>query len=77
MVWEGKDVVKQGRSMLGQTNPLNSAPGSIRGDLSIDVGRNIVHGSDGVESANREISLWFKDEELVSWNSTLNDWIYE
>ena len=53
MVWEGKDVVKQGRAMLGQTNPLSSAPGSIRGDFCIDVGRNICHGSDAVESANQ------------------------
>ena len=53
MVWEGKDAVKQGRAMLGQTNPLASAPGSIRGDFCIDVGRNICHGSDSVESANK------------------------
>lgn len=51
MVWEGKDVVKQGRRMLGETNPLASNAGSIRGDYCIDVGRNIIHGSDAVESA--------------------------
>merc|ERR1712150_114136 len=65
MVWEGKDVVKQGRSMLGETDPLKSKPGSIRGDFSIDMGRNIIHGSDSVDSANAEIALWFKVEELV------------
>ncbi len=53
MIWEGKDAVKQGRVLLGQTNPLNSAPGSIRGDFSIDTGRNLIHGSDSVESANK------------------------
>eukprot|EP01003_Olkasia_polycarbonata_P005894 NODE_588_length_794_cov_282.822819_g524_i0.p1 GENE.NODE_588_length_794_cov_282.822819_g524_i0~~NODE_588_length_794_cov_282.822819_g524_i0.p1 ORF type:complete len:188 (-),score=40.17 NODE_588_length_794_cov_282.822819_g524_i0:172-735(-) len=77
MVWEGKDVVKQGRSMLGATNPLASAPGSIRGDLCIDVGRNICHGSDSVESAEHEIALWFKAEELQSWEKTGSDWVYE
>lgn len=53
MVWEGKGVVATGRKMLGETNPLNSAPGTIRGDFCIDVGRNICHGSDSVESANK------------------------
>merc|ERR1712062_594229 len=67
MVWEGKDVVKQGRSMLGETDPLKSKPGSIRGDFSIDMGRNIIHGSDPVESAEKEIGLWFNVEELNDW----------
>lgn len=60
MVWEGLNVVKTGRVMLGATNPADSAPGTIRGDLCIQVGRNIIHGSDSVESANKEIALWFK-----------------
>merc|ERR1712150_212984 len=77
MVWEGKDVVKQGRSMLGETDPLKSKPGSIRGDFSIDMGRNIIHGSDSVESANAEIALWFKVEELVDWNHPLHAATYE
>merc|ERR1711922_63937 len=72
MVWEGKDVVKQGRSMLGETDPLKSKPGSIRGDFSIDMGRNIIHGSDSVESAEKEIGLWFKVDELVQWNHPLH-----
>ena len=61
MVWEGKNVVKAGRMLLGATNPVDSLPGTIRGDLCIDVGRNICHGSDAVESAKKEISLWFKE----------------
>merc|ERR1711944_88433 len=77
MVWEGKDVVKQGRAMLGETDPLKSKPGSIRGDFSIDLGRNIIHGSDSVESANKEIGLWFKTEELVDWKHPLYDATYE
>ena len=59
MVWEGLNAVKTGRVMLGATNPADSAPGTIRGDLCVQVGRNIIHGSDSVESANKEIALWF------------------
>ncbi|CDO52530.1 similar to Saccharomyces cerevisiae YKL067W YNK1 Nucleoside diphosphate kinase [Geotrichum candidum] len=76
-VWEGKDVVKQGRAILGATNPLQSAPGTIRGDYAIDVGRNVAHGSDSVESAQKEIALWFKKEELVQYTPALHAWIYE
>jgi len=77
MVWEGLEVVKTGRVMLGETKPLDSKPGSVRGDFSIDLGRNIVHGSDSVEAANREIGLWFKPEELVKWEKVTDTWIYE
>ena len=76
MVWEGKNAVKTGRVMLGATNPLESAPGTIRGDFALDVGRNICHGSDSVESAEREISLWFK-EGLNEYESHSKEWIYE
>merc|ERR1712029_725394 len=77
MVFEGLNAVKQGRSMLGATNPKDSAPGTIRGDLCIDVGRNIIHGSDSVESANKEISLWFKPEELSKSRPSQVEWVYE
>ncbi|XP_077302775.1 nucleoside diphosphate kinase [Arctopsyche grandis] len=77
MVWEGLDVVRTGRVMLGATNPAESAPGTIRGDLCIQVGRNILHGSDAVESANKEIALWFTDAELVSWTPANEGWVYE
>lgn len=76
-VWEGLDVVKQGRAMLGATNPLASAPGTIRGDYCIQTGRNIIHGSDSVEAAQREISHWFKPEELSDYASAQAKWIYE
>ncbi|AWP17202.1 Nucleoside diphosphate kinase [Scophthalmus maximus] len=76
MVWEGKGVVKTGRVMLGETNPAESKPGTIRGDFCIDVSKNIIHGSDSVDSANKEISLWFKDDELVSYSSCAFDWLY-
>jgi nucleoside-diphosphate kinase len=65
MVWEGLNSVKTGRVMLGATNPADSAPGTIRGDLCVQVGRNIIHGSDSVESAKKEIALWFGVSILV------------
>uniref|UniRef100_A0A7R9YYY9 nucleoside-diphosphate kinase n=1 Tax=Chlamydomonas euryale TaxID=1486919 RepID=A0A7R9YYY9_9CHLO len=77
MVWEGKDVIKFGRTMIGATNPLASAPGTIRGDYGIDVGRNIIHGSDSAPSAQREIALWFKPEELAEYDPAAKPWIYE
>lgn len=76
MCWQGLNVVRQGRVMLGATNPADSAPGTIRGDYCLQVGRNIIHGSDSVESANHEIGLWFKNNELFDWNRQ-EKWIYE
>jgi nucleoside-diphosphate kinase len=75
MVWEGKDIVKTGRKMLGETNPLASAPGTIRGDYCIDVGKNICHGSDSVESAEKEIALWFGT--VKTYERGLDRLIYE
>ncbi len=77
MVWEGHNVVATGRKMLGATRPDDSAPGTIRGDYAIDVGRNVIHGSDSVDSANKEIALWFGHENLVNWASHSNAWVYE
>jgi nucleoside-diphosphate kinase len=76
MVWEGKGVVLTGRKLIGATNPLNSEPGTIRGDFAIDMGRNIIHGSDAVESAKHEIALWFP-EGLAENVPALKAWIYE
>lgn len=77
MVWEGLNAVKSGRVLLGATNPAESLPGTIRGDMCIDVGRNICHGSDSVESANHEIAFWFKPEELITYSSHSAGQIYE
>ncbi|XP_053455575.1 nucleoside diphosphate kinase A-like [Nycticebus coucang] len=77
MVWEGLNVVKTGRVTLGETNPADSKPGTILGDFCIQVGRNVIHGSDSVESAEKEIRLWFRPEELVDYKSCTKDWIYE
>ncbi|XP_008328330.1 nucleoside diphosphate kinase 3 isoform X2 [Cynoglossus semilaevis] len=76
MVWQGLDVVKTARKMLGETNPADSLPGTIRGDYAVEVGRNVIHGSDSVESAQREISLWFGQDELQCWEDTHNHWLY-
>jgi nucleoside-diphosphate kinase len=75
MVWEGKDVILTARNMMGKTNPAEAAPGSIRGDYAVQVSNNIIHGSDSAESAEREIGLFFKEEELVSYNKAISVWI--
>ncbi|MEB3198520.1 MAG: nucleoside-diphosphate kinase [Candidatus Sericytochromatia bacterium] len=77
MVWEGPAVIATARRMMGATNPANAEPGTIRGDLSVDIGRNVIHGSDGPESAEREIGIFFKADELVSWQRTGETWIRE
>ena len=77
MVWEGDNAVKTGRLMLGATNPADSEPGTIRGDLCIDVGRNICHGSDSVDSANKEIELWFDKDEINTYKHHSEAWVYE
>lgn len=78
LVLEGKNAVAAARhTMGGQTNPLNASTGGIRGDFALDLGRNLVHGSDGVESAEREIALWFRPEEIVTWERAVDRWIYE
>ncbi|MBH0157459.1 MULTISPECIES: nucleoside-diphosphate kinase [Fictibacillus] len=75
MVWEGKDVILTARNMMGKTNPSEAAPGSIRGDYAVQVSNNIIHGSDSAESAVREIGLFFKEEELVSYDKAVAVWI--
>ncbi|XP_057802518.1 nucleoside diphosphate kinase 3-like [Salvia miltiorrhiza] len=76
MVWEGEGVIKYGRKLIGATDPQKSEPGTIRGDLAVVVGRNIIHGSDGPETAKDEINLWFKPEELVNYTSNAEKWLY-
>jgi len=77
MVWEGDGVVGSARKIIGATNPLTAEPGTIRGDYGANIGRNIIHGSDAIETAQTEIALWFKTEELVEWKPSLTAWIYE
>lgn len=77
MVWEGEGVVGSARTLIGATNPITATPGTIRGDYGITIGRNLIHGSDAIETAQSEIALWFSDEELAAWDSCKNSWIYE
>jgi nucleoside-diphosphate kinase len=77
MVWEGDGVVASARKLIGATNPLTAEPGTIRGDFGVSIGRNIIHGSDAIETAQTEIALWFKDGELANWEPTIKPWIYE
>ena len=77
MVWEGEGVILSARKLIGATKPLDADPGSIRGDLAVDIGRNIIHGSDGKESAKFEINLWFNLDELCDWETSDSKWRFE
>ncbi len=77
MVFEGKKAIETARNTIGATNPANATPGTIRGDLAVEIGRNLIHGSDGPESAAREISIFFKPEELLSYSRATDQWIME
>lgn len=77
MALEGKNAVALARQTIGATKPQDAAPGTIRGDLAVEIGRNIVHGSDSPENGQREIGIFFKPEELVEWSGSLNKWIWE
>jgi nucleoside-diphosphate kinase len=77
MVWEGKDAAAVARATIGATNPAAAGAGTIRGDFAIEIGRNIVHGSDSPESGKREVGIFFKDSELAGWDRTVEKWISE
>lgn len=77
MVWEGNNVVKIVRSLIGATNPAEALSGTIRGDFAVDIGRNVIHASDSTESAAREIGIHFKNDELVSYSGIADSMIYE
>ncbi|HLR60598.1 MAG TPA: nucleoside-diphosphate kinase [Pseudogracilibacillus sp.] len=76
MVWEGENVISTSRLMIGETNPAEANPGSIRGDFAVTVAKNIIHGSDSPESAEREINLFFNESELTSYDKQDDAWIY-
>jgi len=77
MVWEGENVIAGMRTMMGKANPADAAMGTIRGDLAQQTGRNLIHGSDGPESAKREIELFFNDYELQAWTRSVDPWMVE
>ncbi len=77
LVLEGTNAVTAARGTIGATDPAKAAAGSIRGDLGLEIGRNLVHGSDSVENGEKEIALWFKPDELVRWVRDTDSWIFE
>jgi nucleoside-diphosphate kinase len=76
-VLEGTDAVEAVRTTMGKTNPREAAPGTIRGDLGLEIGRNLVHGSDSLASAEREVGLFFSPSELVSYERDVDRWVFE
>ena len=76
MAWEGENAVRTGRLLLGETDPSNSEPGTVRGDYCVAVGRNMIHGSDSVEAAKREIGLWFREQDLCDWKPGQKEWVF-
>ncbi len=76
IVLEAPNAVSLVRSMMGPTNPANAAPGTIRGDYGVDIGQNLIHGSDSPARAEEEIAIFFAAEELVSWDRDGSRWIY-
>ncbi len=77
MVWEGDNAIEAVRQTMGATNPLQSAPGTIRGDLALDMGHNLIHGSDSLESAEKEIAIFFQAEGVVSYTRDIDQWVTE
>lgn len=77
LVLEAKNGIELARNMIGKTKPVDASPGTIRGDFGVEVGRNLVHGSDSKESAEREIALWFAPAEIVTWARVNEPWIHE
>ena len=77
MAWEGLEAVRVGRTLIGETNPLDCHGGTLRGDFCLHIGRNLVHGASSLEAAAKEIDLWFRKEELIEWKHAVADWVYE
>ena len=77
MVWEGPNAVSAIRQTMGATRPTEAAPGSIRHDFALEVGRNLTHASDSIENGKKEVALWFDTAELVDWKRDIDQWIFE
>lgn len=77
MVWEGPNAISAVRQTMGATRPTEAAPGSLRHDYALEVGRNLTHASDTVENGEAEVALWFQASELVTWERSLDPWIFE
>ncbi|MEZ4553776.1 MAG: nucleoside-diphosphate kinase [Dehalococcoidia bacterium] len=76
-VFEGTNAVAAARQLMGSTRPTEAAPGTIRADFGLEVGRNLVHGSDSVASAKREIDIFFEGQRLASWKRDIDPWVFE
>lgn len=77
MVWEGPQAIAAVRQTMGATSPIEAAPGSVRHDFGLEVGRNLTHASDSPETASEEIALWFESKEILTWSRDTDRWIYE
>jgi nucleoside-diphosphate kinase len=77
MVWEGPNAIVAVRQTMGSTRPLEAAPGTVRHDLALEVGRNLAHASDSEETAAEEVSLWFRPEEIITWSRDTDRWVFE
>lgn len=77
MVWEGPQAVAAVRQTMGATKPVEAAPGTLRHDFALEVGRNLTHASDTVENGAKEVALWFKQEDLVDWSREVDKWVFE
>ncbi len=77
MVWEGPNAIQAIRQTMGATSPTEAAPGSIRHDFALQIGRNLTHASDKVENGEKEVALWFTPQELVSWERSIDPWVFE
>ena len=77
MVWEGPNAIAAVRQTMGATRPTEAAPGSVRHDFALEVGRNLTHASDSIENGQAEVSLWFTDQELVPWKRAIDPWVFE
>ena len=75
MVWEGDNIIAIGRMMIGKTNALEAQPGTIRGDFAVHIDKNVIHGSDSPENAEREINIFFQPHELVAYDKVIDQWI--
>jgi nucleoside-diphosphate kinase len=77
MVWEGPNAINAIRQTMGATRPTDAAPGSIRHDFALEIGRNLTHASDTIENGVKEISLWFTTDELITWDRAIDQWVFE
>ncbi|MCW5875773.1 MAG: nucleoside-diphosphate kinase [Anaerolineales bacterium] len=77
MAWEGPNAVAAIRQTMGSTRPTEAAPGSLRHDFGLEVGRNLTHASDAPETGEREVKLWFDSDELVEWERAIDRWVFE